>query len=534
MASKDLWVLVSFTAYMAGVFVLAIFSHRLLRRKEFLGEYFLGSRALGVWAFAFTFAATSASGGSFMGFPSLIYSKGWVLAVWIASYMVVPLCTIGMMGKRINQVGRRLGAITIPDLLRERYQSPGLGVLGAIVILLFVAANLVAQFKAGGLVLKTLLEPIPGYSEFAEDLLGGVRRLVPHHDPGLGPAYWAGLVVFAALVVGYTTYGGFRAVVWTDVLQGIVMGAGVLVLLPLAIIAVGGLSKATSSLAAQDPDLVSLPGPENFLALPVAVSYWAMWAISGAGQPGNMVRLMAFHDTRTMRLGIFTVMVYYSFIYFPLVVIFVCARALIPYGSVPQDQIMPVMARTVAPGWLAGILIAAPFAAVMSTVDSFLLLTSSAIVRDIVQRVIDPSVSPRIVKVLSYATTGAIGVAAMILAADPPTFLQDIIVFTGAGLASCFLMPVMLGLYWRRATAAGAITAMLVGCAVHLSMYLPAWVDRYLHGTQGAIVPIRPFGLDPIVWGLTSSLTAGIVVSLCTRPPEEWLLDRLFGRPPQR
>ena len=532
MPLDDVALLASFAVYLALVFVLAIASHRLLQKKEFLGEYFLGSRGLGVWAFAFTFAATSASGGSFMGFPSLIYKNGWVLALWIGSYMVVPVCTIGLMAKRINELGRRLEAITIPDLLRERFQSPALGIAGGLVTLLFVAFNLVAQFKAGGLVLKTLLETVPGYTETAQATLGWIGQLFPRHAPDLGPAYWGGLLAFSLMVIGYTTYGGFRAVVWTDVLQGVAMGAGVLVLLPLALIAAGGLPAATARIAEQDPALVSLPGPGEFLAFPVAVSFWVMWAISGTGQPGTMVRLMAFRDTRTMRYGIFTVMVYYSCIYLPLVLIFVCARAIVPLGTVPEDQIMPYMARKVAPGWLAGILIAAPFAAVMSTVDSFLLLTSSAIVRDIVQKVLKPDVSPRAVKALSYTATGLIGLGAMFVAMDPPRFLQDIIVFTGSGLASCFLIPVMLGLYWRRATAAGALAAMLGGTATHLAMYLPAWIDRYLGDAPAdSIVPLRPLGLDAVVWGLLASLVLGIGVSLMTRPPAHWLVRELFGEP---
>ena len=78
--------------------------------KEFVGEYFLGSRNLGLWAFALTFAATSASGGSFMGFPSLIYTHGWVLALWIASYMVVPIVGMGLLGKRMNRLARQSGS----------------------------------------------------------------------------------------------------------------------------------------------------------------------------------------------------------------------------------------------------------------------------------------------------------------------------------------------------------------------------------------------------------------------------------------
>ena len=82
-----------------------------------MSEYFLGSRGLGVWAFALTFAATSSSGGSFMGFPAKIYTHGWSLSLWIASYMIVPLCGMGLLGKRVNQIARETGAITLPELL---------------------------------------------------------------------------------------------------------------------------------------------------------------------------------------------------------------------------------------------------------------------------------------------------------------------------------------------------------------------------------------------------------------------------------
>ena len=99
--------LVSFMVYTFLVLLIAVFAGRLLSEKGFLGEYFLGSRGLGMWAFAMTFAATSASGGSFMGFPSLIYSHGWVLALWIGGYVVVPLVAIGLISKRLNQVARK-------------------------------------------------------------------------------------------------------------------------------------------------------------------------------------------------------------------------------------------------------------------------------------------------------------------------------------------------------------------------------------------------------------------------------------------
>ncbi|MFP6751700.1 MAG: hypothetical protein VB855_08490, partial [Pirellulaceae bacterium] len=99
-SNAALW---TFLIYMLAVFSLAVLSNRLMKGKNFLSEYFLGSRGLGVWAFALTFAATSASGGSFTGFPSKIYTHGWVLGLWIGSYIVVPICAMGLLGKRINQ-----------------------------------------------------------------------------------------------------------------------------------------------------------------------------------------------------------------------------------------------------------------------------------------------------------------------------------------------------------------------------------------------------------------------------------------------
>src|SRR5438876_8020087 len=101
----DNWqVLGAFIVYLVGVAGLGLLSHRYLTRGSFVKEYFVGNRGLGPWVLALTVAATAVSGGTFMGFPSLIYSKGWVMALWIASYMAVPLTPMALLGKRINQV----------------------------------------------------------------------------------------------------------------------------------------------------------------------------------------------------------------------------------------------------------------------------------------------------------------------------------------------------------------------------------------------------------------------------------------------
>src|SRR3954453_22011370 len=125
------------------------------RKAGFLQKYFLGNRSLGALAVALTAAVMS--GGTFMGFPSLVYSFGWGVGLWIASYMVAPLTGLGVLGKRIGQLSRKTGAITLPDLFRERYGSPALGMLTSLLVMFFLICNVVPQFKADALIMKSVL-----------------------------------------------------------------------------------------------------------------------------------------------------------------------------------------------------------------------------------------------------------------------------------------------------------------------------------------------------------------------------------------
>ncbi|MCZ6792443.1 MAG: hypothetical protein O7J95_02370 [Planctomycetota bacterium] len=619
------------------LYILAGLSHRLLKKKTFLNEYFLGSRGLGSWALAFTFAATASSGGSFTGFPSFIYSYGWVLALWIASYMIFPLTTMGVMGKRLNQVARKTGAITIPDVFRDRFESTGLALFATCTIIFFTICNLVAQFKAGGLIIE------------------GTFNL---------PARWgyqAGLVIFAVTVIFYTAYGGFRAVVWTDVLQGIVMGVGVAILVPVVLVQAGGLEAVQEKILSQPPTLVTAmegrfndlvlkartsPSPRGmayrhprtleaplevglstlegedwievhlgtdrqgrlastgndvkraleehpvlgpmleiefpfnnnevvrgeggervergatgiidfprdgseerfvfrrgdeaifgpgrkvggdpFLPLGMVISFFFMWAITGMGQPHMMVRLMAFKDSRTLKRAILTVTFYYGMIYLPLVFIFVAARTLLPQLT-PEDSDKSMVLLTtrvvgdMGVGYqiLGAIFVAAPFAAVMSTVDSFLLLISSGLVRDVYQRTINPRVSDRTVKWASYTMTVVVGILVTALATRPPDFLQRIIVFTSGGFAASFLCPMFLGIYWKGMTRQGALSAMIGGFLIVVGLFAP----NLFGGSQ-----VNLLGIHPSVWGLLGSFLLGIVVSKLTGPAPTHLVRRYFQK----
>ena len=203
------------------------------RNATFLKRYFLGNRSMGALAVALTAAVMS--GGTFVGVPATIYRYGWAGGLWIASYMIAPLTILGILGKRIGQISRKTGAITLPDLFRERFQSPALGLLTSLLVIFYLTVFLVAQFKAGAVIMKVVL---PG------DAVGWIAAEGAHSTAEWG--YRIGLVVFAITVVAYTAYGGFLAAIWTDVFQSLVMAAGVLILLPLAMAKAGGLRSAAT------------------------------------------------------------------------------------------------------------------------------------------------------------------------------------------------------------------------------------------------------------------------------------------------
>lgn len=500
-------------------------------RGRFLRKYFLGNRSLGPFAIALTAAVMS--GGTFMGYPSLIYSFGWVVALWICSYMVFPLTVLGGLGKRVGQLSRRTGAITLPDLFRERYGSEPLGLVTSLVILFFLTCNLIPQYKAGALIVK-LVTPegaVAAFQGAAGGLLGGM-------DPG----YLLGLLVFTVTVVAYTTYGGFLAAVWTDVFQSLIMAVGVIILLPLALAAAGGLHAGTLAGVAQtgDPGFAFGPGAGGvFFPITLAISFFFMWAITGMGQPSTLVRLMAFRDSKTLKISIVYLTIYNLIVYVPLIFIFVAARAVLPdlTATGQSDEVMPRLVISLANPYVAGLILAAPYGAVMSTVSAFLLIVSSGLVRDIYQRFLRPSATESEIARASYLGTLAVGVVAGILALNPPDYLQIIIVFSSTGMAAAFLVPALMGCYWRRATAAGALSAMLAGVGVTLALYAVGiymasrgWKNPIYTGSK--TTPYFLFGFDPCVWAILSSLAAGILVSLATRPPDPKLVSFLFDGDP--
>lgn len=180
-----------------------------------------------------------------------------------------------------------------------------------------------------------------------------------------------------------------------------------------------------------------------------------------------------------------------------------------PGMEIAPDQTMPAFAahltRDAGVPWLAGLLVAAPFAAVMSSVDSFLLVVSSAVVRDIYQQHIDRQAPEKMIKFLSYGVTVIVGVLAVLCVLNPPQYLQDLIVFATGGLAACFLIPMLLSLYWPRMTASATIAAMLGGTGMHMGLTCWGYIEN------GKFQAYSFLGVNPFIWDLVGSLCIALI-----------------------
>ncbi len=527
---NDPYIIVPFIGYTIAVFVIAILSHRHLTKANFETEYYVGSRSFGAWVLAFSWVATLASGGTFLGYPSLVYSYGWSVAFWVAGSMITAIVGLGMVGKRINRLARQTGALTLVDLLRDRYNSRAVGVIYAVLIVLVTSVYLIAQFVAGARILESMLET----------------------------SYEMGLIVFAVSVVAYTTYGGFRAVAWTDTMQGVIMIIGIVLLVPLALNRVGGLENATKHLMSRnDPVAVEKglppvkhaylygPGPEKiskktaaddkpltdeppeqlppakpnpWLPFGVGMSLFMLRSIGGIVMPTTVPRMLAFKDTKALRRALMLLAPYFILMYGSSLITMNCAHAIgldLPPGD--SDRAVPELAKIIAPPVLAGLLIAAPFAAVMSTVDSALLVISGSVVRDIVHRTFIPDLSQRSMKRLIFCVTGAAGFCVFLAALMiEPAHLQPLVIHYVGASASALFWPGMATFYWRRTTGHG-VTAGLAGGLV---VYLLAVVFRPF----GSVFPMHPF-----IYGFVGSFALVILGSLATPKQPEERLRLYFG-----
>lgn len=464
-------------AYLVLIAGLSVFAMRKQRQGNFLTEYFLGSRSMGGFVLAMTITTTYISASSFIGGPGAAYKYGlgWVLlamiqvpAVWLS---------LGVLGKKFAILARRYNAVTLNDMLYARYRSTLLIWLASVSLLVAFIGAMTVQF------------------------IGGARLL----ETAAGIPYDTGLLIFGGTIALYTAFGGFRASVLNDAMQGLVMLVGTFLLLFAVIHQAGGLGTAVDKLRAIDPQLVTPEGVGNVIN-PTFLSSFAVLVCFGViGLPHTAVRCISYKDSKAMHRGIILGTIVVVVLMLGMHLAGALGRAILPDLAIP-DRVIPTLMITVLPPMAAGVFLAAPMAAIMSTINAQLLQASATLIKDLYLRIAPrQSANEKRLRMLSGTITFMLGALLLLAAWNPPDMIIWLNLLAFGGLEAVFLWPLVLGLYWSRANAAGAISGMLVGAGSY---------------TLLASLNIQWGGFHPIVPSLTLSLLAFLVGNLFGRAPD--------------
>ncbi|BET60947.1 sodium:pantothenate symporter [Yersinia pseudotuberculosis] len=464
-------VVLPLVGYLVLVFGLSIYAYTRRQTGNFLNEYFIGNRSMGGFVLAMTLTATYISASSFIGGPGAAYKYGlgWVLLAMIQ--LPAVWLSLGVLGKKFAILARRYNAVTLNDMLYARYQSRLLVWLASISLLVAFVGAMTVQF------------------------IGGARLL----ETAAGIPYDTGLLIFGISIALYTSFGGFRASVLNDALQGLVMLIGTILLLVAVIHAAGGLHKAVETLQHIDPALVSPQGGDQILDVPFMASFWILVCFGVIGLPHTAVRCISYRDSKAVHRGIILGTIVVAILMFGMHLAGALGRAVLPDLKIP-DQVIPTLMITVLPPFAAGIFLAAPMAAIMSTINAQLLQSSATIVKDLYLNLWPAELkNERKLARISSLSTLILGLLLLLAAWRPPEMIIWLNLLAFGGLEAVFLWPLVLGLYWERANAHGALSSMIVGAVCY---------------TVLASFDIKIAGLHPIVPSLTLNLLAFYIGNL--------------------
>lgn len=435
--------IVPLVLYFVFIMSIAVWGNKIASQKKdtvsFMEEYFLGSRSMGGFVLAMAIITTYTSASSFVGGPGMAYKLGlgWILL----SMIQVPTAflTLGVLGKRFAIIARRTNAVTVTDLLRARYDSDTVVIFASIALLVFFMASMLAQFIGGA----RLFESITGYS------------------------YQTGLIIFGLTVIIYTTIGGFRAVVLTDMIQGIMMIFASLAILIAVTRAGGGVANIMSSLETIDSGLITPAGAGGAIPKPFMLSFWVLVGFGILGLPQTTQKCLGFRDSKSLHNAMIIGTAVVGFTMLSMHLVGAMGRAVLPGIEIGDLAVPTITVKLLSPFW-AGIFIAGPLAAIMSTVDSMLIMCSATIVKDLyfhyVAKNDEALLPPTKVRYMSLIVTAVIGLLVFFAAIKPPALLVWINLFAFGGLEAVFLCPTLFGLYWRKANSTGAILSMAGGC----------------------------------------------------------------------
>ncbi len=423
-----------FLGYLIILGVVAAWSRK---ESTTLEGYFIAGKKLPPWVVAFSTNATGESGWLLLGLTGMGYAVG-AHAFWVVlgEVLGISLAWI-LLSRRLKRYADKTDSITVPDVLAARFGDKNhvLRSLSVLIILTMVMIYVAAQMVATG-------KAFDGFTDLD---------------------YTWGVVVGATIIIAYTLVGGFKAVAWTDLIQGVLMLLGLITLPIIAIYTGGGWDAITSNLRAQDPGLLSPWGLEgkSTLAMVGVISFMSI-GVAFMGVPQLMVRFMSARSEKSL-VPAMTLSVIVIFLFdVGAVLTGMAGRALFP-GLEDPEAILPVMSNAMLPEWMAGIMMVVVLAAIMSTVDSLLILASSAVVRDYVQKIRGSSLGEKALANRGKLLTLLIGLIGVGFALQQSPMIFWFVIFAWNGLGAAFGPPLLCGLWYSKTNLKGAIVGMLAG-----------------------------------------------------------------------
>ena len=434
--------------------------------------YLLGGRQLHPAVAALSAGASDMSGWLLLGLPGALYLSGLVEA-WIGIGLFIgALANWIVVAPRLRRQTESYGnALTIPQFLANRFpdKAIALRVVSAIIIVVFFTVYTAAGLVGGGKL-------------FVSSFAGAFG------DTGLSP-YMTGIWLTAGVVLAYTMIGGFLAVSLTDFVQGCIMVVA-LVLMPLVVLTSdGGAAAVGDTLYAVDPQFLSWFGGMSAIGFLSAVA----WGLGYFGQPHIIVRFMAVRSVRDVRVARSIGMTWMGVALIGALGVGLAGRAYVERnGLVLEDAetIFILLANTLFHPFVTGFLLAALLAAIMSTISSQLLVSSSSLTEDFYRLFLRKEASEREIVNIGRLCVLLVSLAAIWIASDPESNVLGIVSNAWAGFGAAFGPLIILSLTWKRMTGAGAVAGLVTGAAVVIAWIALGWNASFL-GTDGVyeIIP---------------------------------------------
>ena len=457
------------------------------RKTNNIGDFFVLSGKAGVVVSGIAYFSTQFSMGTFLGTPGTIYGVGYAgMAISVPGAVFCMILPALLIGRKLITLGHKYGFLTMADYLTDRYHSKNMsGVLG-VMMLFFLVPMMGAQIIGAGVIVHVFT----------------------------GLPEWVGVVGMGIIVILYCMTGGMKGAMMTDVIQGSLMIATAVVTFIVSVVMGGGFSNINHTLQSMNEAYLTFPGANGYMPWTYYVSNIVLWSFFTMGQPHLFTKFFAMKDHKTMFRAILlgTAGMFFS----ATLIEWAGVNGIASIQNIEKaDQIIPMILQRGLNPFLASIFIAGIVAAGMSTIDGILVTTTGAVTRDIYQKIINKDATDENVMKLSKVVTVIIGIIVICFGVFQPGSIFEINLFAFSGMA-IFVVPILFGIYWKKATAKGAIAAVIVGIISLLLFTLNPSVKALAMGFH-ALFPTT----------IIASIVM-IVVSKFTETPPQETIDRHF------